>query len=370
MSEVERRLDKLFLALSAREQGILLLQAMKEHREEDPQIRWTMQQHQVEELNHYIFLMNSMNFELAIYLSYLHEMVDQLQIRLGWLQTLHLWALTISSLDGYIALFTKEPVTQSEYEQCVREAQAQMAPASELAEDLVRRHGGWTEADMEPSQDDDGEPVVSDAAWERVQGDKEQEIEKLVEAGVLKGKRKGRRLLVRVGSFYDWLGEPTPVHPDWGGEYGVFPDEEADKVRWSQAQRRHAEEMLERAPRDFVLVSPERRAARLRRSPRKAPRGGDAIAFELLAMLLEGVQALNCELRAAELVLEEVAAEFDGEDPLIPSVRRLLDMTRQALEEVRARVEDYVGDFELPEPAENDLERVRDILGRAERLYS
>ena len=38
--------------------------------------------------------------------------------------------------------------------------------------------------------------------------------------------RRGRRLLVNAGSFYDWLGEPIPVYPDWGFEYDVRPDGE------------------------------------------------------------------------------------------------------------------------------------------------
>ncbi len=35
---------------------------------------------------------------------------------------------------------------------------------------------------------------------------------------------------IRLGSFFDWLGEPLPVYPDIGVEYDVRPDEEADRV--------------------------------------------------------------------------------------------------------------------------------------------
>jgi hypothetical protein len=143
-------------------------------------------------------------------------------------------------------------------------------PASELAEVLAEEHEGWAEEDLEP-QEGEEEPVVKPAAWERVCGEKGQELARLVEQGVLSGRRKGRRLLVQAGSFYDRLREPVPVLPDWGFEFEVLPDKQADEVRHLQKARRHTQEECRRAPLSLVLDLPRRKARR----PRKAsPKGG------------------------------------------------------------------------------------------------
>ena len=52
---------------------------------------------------------------------------------------------------------------------------------------------------------------MTDKAWNRMLAQKKKELARLVDQGVLNGKRKGRRLLIKVGSFYDWLGEPAPA---------------------------------------------------------------------------------------------------------------------------------------------------------------
>ena len=60
------------------------------------------------------------------------------------------------------------------------------------------------------------------------------------------------------------------------------------------------------------------------------------------------------ELRAAEMILGEVAEEF-GEDPLVPAVRRTLDKTRQDLIELKPLLDSLDVEVELPGP---DEERV------------
>jgi len=145
-------------------------------------------------------------------------------------------------------------------------------PASELAETLAEEYEGWTDSDLEPPKSD-GEPQVTDAAWDRVLGEKEREIARLVDQGVLVGIRKRRRLYVNTGSFYDWLGKPVPLFPDWGWEYQVFPDKRADEVRRLQDARRHAQEECRRAPLSLALDLPRRKTRR----PRKAsPKGEES----------------------------------------------------------------------------------------------
>lgn len=370
MSNAQRRLDRLFPALTARERGILALQAVKEGREQDPRVTSTLPREQVREFMHYVFVINSLSSELGTHLALISHLVGQLHLGLGWLETIKLWGMTVLALAQYIVLHTKEPVTQNEYEQLVRKERERLVPASHLAERLVEQHGGWTDSNRKGGGGADDKGQVTDAAWERLFREKEGEIARLVEEGVLVGKRKGQRLLVTEGSFQDRLGKPTRVLPDLGSGHEVFPDEKAELVGFLQLERRHAQEMLEAAPRGFMLDSPAARAARISEGAKKVPTGGDDVADSLLASLLEGVQLRHRELRAAEIVIQEMAAEFDGLDPLTQMTRHILETTRRSLEEARSGLEGYIGEFEMPEPGENDLERVRTILGRAEKVYT
>lgn len=81
------------------------------------QVRWTMPPEQCREFNHYIFLMNSANCELGLFIASINAQVELLDIKLAWLATLRLWALTNAGLAGYINMHTREPITQSEHEQ-------------------------------------------------------------------------------------------------------------------------------------------------------------------------------------------------------------------------------------------------------------
>jgi len=64
------------------------------------------------------------------------------------------------------------------------------------------------------------------------------------------------------------------------------------------------------------------------------------------------------EVRAVEMVLEEVAAEF-GEDPLLPLVREVLDKTRQDLAELHVLLEFVDAEIDLPEPDQERVEFLR-----------
>jgi len=115
---------------------------------------------------------------------------------------------------------------------------------AELAETLVERYDGWTEADMETGREDD-EQVVTDKAWNRLLAEKKLELTRLVEEGSLAGKRRGRGLLINNGSFYDWLGEPVPVCPDWGIGYDILP---ATRRSGRSGSRRSASEPWKSCP--------------------------------------------------------------------------------------------------------------------------
>jgi PAS domain-containing protein len=167
----------------------------------------------------------------------------------------------------------------------LKAAREEMMPASDLAEVLTEEYEGWTDADLEPKAGDE-QPLVKAVAWKRVSNEKKRELAQLVDDGVLVGDRKGRRLYVNTGSFYDWLGKPVPLFPDWGCEYQVFPDKQADEVRRLQKARRHTQEQCRHAPLSLVLDLPRRKTRR----PRKGPPQGEEIAEAVGIGHREGIQ--------------------------------------------------------------------------------
>ncbi len=353
------RLDKLTPALTGKERAILILKASKEGAPEDPQIRSSMPPAQALEFNHFIGLMNGVNLFLTFYTGVLSQCLAYLDARYGWLLTFHLWALNVASLARYITLYTKEPITRRDHDQRLKAARKEMIPASELAELLADDHEGWADSDLEPQKGEE-EPQVTDAAWERACNEKERELAELVEQGVLAGGKKGRRLLVQAGSFYDWRGRPVPLFPDWGWEYEVFPDEQAEEVRRLSEARSRTQDECQTAPLSLVLDLPRRKARR----PRKTAPMGEEIAEAVGTSFREGIELRWRELRSIETVLEEVAEEFDGEEPVRPWEREVLDSAKEKLEELHRAAQKYVGPFKLPGPSEEEMEQMRECIRR------
>jgi len=87
----------------------------------------------------------------------------------------------------------------------------------------------------------------------------------------------------------------------------------------------------------------------------------DEAMAALREQLREGVPWCWQEVRAVETVLDEVAAEFDGEDPLLPPVREVLDKTRSDLAELHLLLDFVDAEAELPEP---DMQRVEFLRQR------
>jgi hypothetical protein len=78
--------------------------------------------------------------------------------------------------------------------------------------------------------------------------------------------------------------------------------------------------------------------------------------------LREGLPGVWSHLRAADLVIGEIAPDFDGEDPARPELRHILDHGLARLKEFQEQVELYVGPLELPEPDEELLAKLRRLV--------
>ncbi len=357
---IEGRLNKLAPALTARERAVLVLRAWKEGVPEHPEPRSKMPPHQASEFNHYIRLMRGAYEVVSLYVIILRQALELLNARYGWLLSLHLWAIRAMDLGSYIALHTKEPITRSDYQQRLAAAREEMVPASELAEVLAERYEGWTDEDLEPQEGDD-EPLVKEAAWKRVRKEKTLELARLVEEGTLAGTRRGRRLYVNSGSFYDWIGEPVPVFPDWGLRFDVLPDSKADEVRRLRRAREAAHQAMQHAPLGLGLDHLSHQLG----VPRKGSSGRNEVAEALTTHLQEGIELRWRELLAVEQVLDEMSAEFEGEDLARPQERRAITEGKEKLRELHESVQSYVGPLDLPGVDEDDVARLREAIRRA-----
>lgn len=354
MSVLDRRLDKLTPALTATERATLVLQAWKRDEREDLLVRQTMPPHQIDRFNELIELMNAVNFDLAPAVVVLLVMVEKLDVRYGWLLSMAMWGLNVADISDYIRFHTPEPITESAYRQRIEATRAEFVAVQEAAEEIVEDFDGWQDDDLVRSEDGT-EPVVSDAAWNRLVAEKQAELTHLVESGVLVGRRKHRRLLVQVGSLYDWLGQEVPVAPEWGFTYDVRPDAQADSVARAVQARAHARREVQDSPKRFAFHLPPH-------EDRKERHRWDGVARALAQTLVTGIQVKWQELRAMELVLDEAAAEFGGEDVARPRLRNTLDTIRAMLVELHENTTQLVEPFELPEPDDDDLEYVRAVL--------
>ncbi len=93
VGKTDARLDKAFLALTPRERAIHVLQALREERELEPQVRRTMPWWQREEYDHYLGLLRAANFHLAYYVIILEQHASQLRDRFGWWLTAKAWEM-------------------------------------------------------------------------------------------------------------------------------------------------------------------------------------------------------------------------------------------------------------------------------------
>ncbi len=363
MSSKDHQLEKMFESLTAHERAVLVLRSWKEGKDEDPAWRRTMPSSQGSEFNHYIGLMNGVNTRIGVYLLFVRQEVEKLSLRFAWLMTMMLWQYQALEFWEHVLFASKEPVTESEYRELERKEREEYRPIGELASILTEHHDGFTEADLMPAEDGHDEHiVVAPEAWARVQKEKERELAALVKEGALPGQGRGKALKVQAGAFYDRLGEPAPVYPEWARWYEVVPDDQAEDAQRRRRFLERAVEAYRRGPR--VLIPHLTGLGQSEEFQVTDPSTIDELAQALKETLQEGVLARWRELRAAEVVVEEVAREFDGEDPCVPVLRHEIDRCRSNLEGLHRDLQDYVPPFALEEPGEEQLAAVRELVER------
>lgn len=348
----ERRLDKLIPALNARERAKLVLQSLKDGTEEDPLIRSTIPSEQVDEFNRYIKLMNGINLRLGPLIIVIRQGVETVSQRIGWLLTVTIFESTNDLVQMFLLIHAKEPITESEYEVRRLEAEAELIPINELAELEADAFEDWAREDLEMLED--GREVVSDAAWEKQKQHNAALLRRLIDQGALVGKRTRRGLCIRADSYYRWKGEVVPVLPDLGASYDVLADSEADLVRRWRADREAITEA-------FSLFSGGSQGEQ----PERPRQGLTEVRTELSRKVVEGSQHYWLNLDASRRVIEEVAEEFDGEDPCRSELREILGRALTEIQELASKgCPGALEPFELPEPSEEQMAEIRQLVLR------
>ncbi len=241
----------------------------------------------------------------------------------------------------------REAITESAYRERQQEDARELLPIDECATILAEEHHTWDDADCEI--DEAGERCATDEAWYRVRDQKVAELRRLVAAGTLVGKGKGRRMKIACGSFYGWLGQQVPVVPELGIGFDVRPDDREREVARARDDHALIRGMLDRGACWFEL--PLDMESPLVTEP---PRGGFAVELaRMVAVTIRaGVRENWQELRAIDEQIESITEEYGGEDVLHARVRGHLDDTKAMLIDLHEQLQEYTGPFELPEPDE------------------
>ncbi|MDP9238661.1 MAG: hypothetical protein M3P30_14905 [Chloroflexota bacterium] len=118
----------------------------------------------------------------------------------------------MSALAGQMAMFTKEPVTESGLRLREQELRAERLTVAQAEEMLAERHEAWTPADYD--QEEEEEDVVTDAAWTRVLRGKKRRLAEAIAAGELHASGKGTRARLRRHPRRPWRRRtPWRRHP-------------------------------------------------------------------------------------------------------------------------------------------------------------
>lgn len=349
MTGGEGRLNKLYPSLSAKERAKLVLSGLKEDTEEDPLVRSKMPSDQAYEFNRLIHLMNGVNLRLAPLVLLIHEGLATVSQRLGWLSTLRVFEDTANLVALFLFVHVKEPVTESEYAKAREKTEREWIPLQELAEMEADGHDEWKPEDLLV---EDGEELITWEAWDRVKAYNAAQLRKLARQGTLKGRRSRGGLRIQASSYYGWKGEEVPVRPDRCLHYEIVPDSQRSEARRLRQEQRDLLEALR--PFDARVPSEEDGEGA----------GMDRLGGILKAKIIEALQHYHPHLQAVAKIIDEVAEQFDGEDPCQPEVRDLLRRTEEELSACCEQAASMLEPFELPEAGEEEIEGTRRLLLR------
>ena len=164
--------------------------------------------------------------------------------------------------------------------------------------------------------------------------------------GRLTARGKGKRLKVQLGAFDDLMGRATRVLPDDYHRFRLLPNSQADEAERERQDLQRLQGVLDGTSptgdgkRDGLGL-PAKFSEALRKR----------IAYELISCWVQ--------VRTVEVVLEGIAGEFGGADPLRPQVRDELEETKQRLLTLQERLRFLDMEVVLREPLAEEVEELQ-----------
>jgi hypothetical protein len=183
-----------------------------------------------------------------------------------------------------------------------------------------------------------------------------EQLREAVKAGELESRGRGPALRIRRGSFDAWLGRRGSPRPGWADRYEVRPDAEQPRV---DADRRTLA-LLREALTEPPLLG-------LLGDELPGPKQTLSGLIDLLQQgLAQSIASGWREVRAIELVVDDVASEFAGEDALKPFFRADLDWCKQRLCQISEHLRRSGVAVDLRESGATDIEETWLLVRRVE----
>ena len=195
---IDQRLSRLAPALTAQERAILVLEAWKDGRREDPAWRKHMPQEQVHAFNRYIELMNQANLVLGKVAGVLDMQAQMIRLREAWLVDVTLWLEHVDEIRRAVRRSVREPITESEHQALVEEARNEWVPVEELAAFLAGYH---EYADDDYEIDEDGFRGVRDEVCDPAVAEEDKRLRALVAGGKLQSRGRGKAMKLQQGAL-------------------------------------------------------------------------------------------------------------------------------------------------------------------------
>jgi hypothetical protein len=346
MMSIDQRLARLSPVLTAQERAILVLEAWKEGRTEDPVWRRTMPSDQSKAFNFYIDQMNLANRVLGNVISRLHAQAEKVELRWYWLLSLELWQEHIDETRRAVGLSVSEPITESEYGARLAAKREEWAPVEEFAAFLASQRDDWPDEDYEDREDG---RYLTDAAWDRGVEEEERKLRAMVARGEIASRGKGKALKLQE-SVLEHFGHKVGVAPEDFLSYRIVPDSEAAEVEVERNALKYLRQVVswrdgdneQEEDDDFWSHLPGKLRLGLREST----------AFQLITTWVE--------VRCIDILVAEVGEHFNGIDPLKPVFREKAEATREVLLSIQDWFKVLQVDVELREPMEEELQELRD----------
>ncbi len=149
------------------------------------------------------------------------------------------------------------------------------------------------------------------------------------------------------------------LHADQLRRSLLVPEAAARQSKRSRAGREGIEELLGRAPSLFPLDGEQD----------EEEIGVDALGRKLVRIVAREAKATWAELLALDKVVSEAAAQFDGEEPILPETRQMLEGAKAAVTVLQEALSPWFEDLVLPEEPDEQVVRAltADIERRSER---